>query len=93
VRDCNSGFRCVRREAFLRWKMTSHGMEFASEMLVKALKCGSKISHISSGLRCAPVDRTPHLYTWRDGMRHLLYILSQKPSIFEFFGAIAHSCS
>lgn len=84
--DCNSGFRCFRKEAFDSWKLRSDGMEFASEMLIKALKHGSVTVEICSGLRPDKRGRVPHLRTWRDGMRHLLFILSEKPQLFERTG-------
>lgn len=87
--DCNSGFRCLKREAFERWDVRANGMEFASELLIKALKAGASIVEIKSGLRCGPPDRVAHLRTWRDGMRHLLFILSEKPRLFELTGLVA----
>lgn len=84
--DCNSGFRCVRKSAFERWKIRSDGMEFASELLIKALKDKAKILEIVSGLRKDKRSREPHLRTWRDGMRHLLFIISEKPQAIEIPG-------
>lgn len=86
--DCNSGFRCVRKAAFDSWQIRSNGMEFASELLIKALKAKAVVVEISSGLRCAPPGRVAHLRTWRDGMRHLLFILSEKPRLFELSGLL-----
>lgn len=86
--DCNSGFRCVRKADYLSWGIRSDGMEFASELLIKALKAKTKTVEIPSGLRCGPPDRVAHLRTWRDGMRHLLFILSEKPSLFEKSGLL-----
>jgi hypothetical protein len=63
-------------------------MEFASELLIKALKKNASTVEIVSGLRPAPVERTPHLRTWRDGMRHLLFILSERPRMFELAGLL-----
>lgn len=86
--DCNSGFRCVRKEEYLKWGIRSDGMEFASELLIKALKADTKTVEIPSGLRCGPPDRVAHLRTWRDGMRHLLFILSERPALFEWLGLL-----
>lgn len=86
--DCNSGFRCVRKTEYLGWNIRSSGMEFASELLIKALKAKTKTVEIPSGLRCGPPDRVAHLRTWRDGMRHLLFILSEKPALFEWLGVL-----
>ncbi|HYF35735.1 MAG TPA: glycosyltransferase family 2 protein, partial [Prosthecobacter sp.] len=84
--DCNSGFRCLKKTAYDTWQIRASGMEFASELLIKALKNRASTVEIPSGLRPAPVDRTPHLRTWRDGMRHLLFILSERPRLFELIG-------
>ncbi|OGV63266.1 MAG: hypothetical protein A3K19_12895 [Lentisphaerae bacterium RIFOXYB12_FULL_65_16] len=84
--DCNSGFRCVRRDAYESWGIRASGMEFASELLVKALKHRAVIVEVRSGLRPDRRSRPPHLRTWRDGMRHLLFILSERPELFEWTG-------
>lgn len=84
--DCNSGFRCLRKESFQQWDVRSPGMEFASELLIKALKHDAKCVEIPSGLKKSPPDRRPHLRTWRDGMRHLLFIFSERPQLFEWIG-------
>ena len=84
--DCNSGFRCVKKTSFVKWNIRANGMEFASELLIKALKNKSNIEEIKSGLRKDLRSRPPHLRTWRDGMRHLLFILSEKPQIMEYPG-------
>jgi len=86
--DCNSGFRCIRKSAYETWGIRASGMEFASELLIKALKHGAKTVEIRSGLRRGPEGRVAHLRTWRDGMRHLLFILSERPRLFEVSGII-----
>lgn len=86
--DCNSGFRCLKKTAYDTWQIRASGMEFASELLIKALKNRASTVEIPSGLRPAPVDRVPHLRTWRDGMRHLLFILSERPRLFELIGLV-----
>ncbi|MDD4870068.1 MAG: glycosyltransferase family 2 protein [Kiritimatiellae bacterium] len=84
--DCNSGFRIVKKSAYDTWNIRSNGMEFASEILIKALKSRVKILEIQSGLRRDRRSKPPHLKTWSDGMRHLLFILSEKPALFESLG-------
>ena len=84
--DCNSGFRLMKRSSFESWKTKSDGMEFASELLIKALKNKAKIVEIPAGLRKDKRDKVPHLSTWKDGMRHLLFILSECPKLFEITG-------
>lgn len=86
--DCNSGFRIFKKEAYLKWDVHSSGMEFASELLIKGLKNKAKMSEVPAGLRVDKRDRAPHLKTWRDGMRHLLFILSEAPKFFEVSGLI-----
>ena len=86
--DCNSGFRCLRRTAYETWDIRASGMEFASELLIKALKHKAHTVEIPSGLRPPPLERHPHLRTWRDGMRHLLFILSERPRLFEGKGLV-----
>jgi len=87
ISDCNSGFRCFWREEFLKWNVQSKGMEFASEMLVKAFRHGAHIGEVPISLRPDLRERTPHLKTWRDGMRHLLQILSEAPDFFYYAGS------
>ncbi|HSJ02419.1 MAG TPA: glycosyltransferase family 2 protein [Verrucomicrobium sp.] len=87
--DCNSGFRCLRKTSFQSWSIRSSGMEFASELLIKALKNRAHCVEIPSGLNPNPPDRIPHLRTWRDGMRHLLFIFSERPQMFEWLGLLA----
>lgn len=87
IADCNSGFRGFRREAFLSWCVRSRGMEFASEMLVKALKSHAKISHVPISLYPCQGKRKPHLRRWQDGMRHLLQVFLDCPRFFLLTGA------
>ncbi|MGD8328027.1 MAG: glycosyltransferase family 2 protein [Acidobacteriota bacterium] len=82
ISDCNSGFRCFRRTSFAGWAARASGMEFASEMLVRAMKSGARIGEVPISLRPDTRDRTPHLKRWRDGTRHLLQILSESPTFF-----------
>lgn len=93
IKDCNSGFRCFRRDSYLSWKVNGTGMEFASEMLVKALINNAKISHVQVTLHPDHVNRTPHLKTWRDGMRHLLQILVEAPHFFHKLGLLIFAVS
>lgn len=87
--DCNSGFRCLRKSAYETWGIRSNGMEFASELLIKALKAKARIVEVRSGLARSAKERVAHLRTWRDGMRHLLFILAERPQIFEIPGLAA----
>jgi glycosyltransferase involved in cell wall biosynthesis len=84
--DCNSGFRAFRRDRLTAWNVSSPGMEFASELLINALRAGAKIVEVPITLRCDQRNRQPHLQTWRDGMRHLLTILARIPWLFLYGG-------
>ncbi|TGM82245.1 glycosyltransferase family 2 protein [Leptospira mtsangambouensis] len=86
IRDSNSGFRCFRKDKYLSWDIKSKGMEFASELLIKALIHDSKMEHVPVSLYPDKEGRIPHLKTWRDGMRHLLRILFYGPHLFERTG-------
>jgi glycosyltransferase involved in cell wall biosynthesis len=86
ITDCNSGFRCFLRAGFLSWGVKSEGMEFASEMLVKAMKSNARISHVPVSLYPDHAGRAPHLERWRDGMRHLLQIFLDSPEFFFVAG-------
>lgn len=86
IRDSNSGFRCFRKDKYMSWDIKSKGMEFASELLIKALIHDSKMEHVPVSLYPDKEGRIPHLKTWRDGMRHLLRILFYGPHLFERVG-------
>ena len=93
ILDCNSGFRCFRRDAFRTWGANSPGMEFASEMLIKALKAGARVSNVPVSLYPDSAGRVPHLERWRDGMRHLLQILLESPGLFFVVGCALFALS
>ncbi|TAE29501.1 MAG: glycosyltransferase family 2 protein [Candidatus Kapaibacterium sp.] len=86
--DCNSGFRAFKKASFVSWNVKGTGMEFASEMLVKAMKSGAKLSEVPASLSPDKPGRIPHLRTWRDGMRHLLQILLESPEFFSTAGTL-----
>ncbi|HBA84291.1 MAG TPA: dolichol-P-glucose synthetase [Verrucomicrobia bacterium] len=79
--DCNGGLRAFTRSAYERMKIVSGGMEFASEMLIKSALAGLKIVEIPCSLLRDTRDKPPHLKTWRDGWRHLRFILLFAPHI------------
>ena len=81
-------FTSLKSNSYENWHTQSNGMEFASELLITALKAKAKIVEIKGGLRRDLRSRAPHLKTWRDGMRHLLFILSEKPEFFDSVGFI-----
>lgn len=81
ISDCNCGMRAFSKDAFLRMKLRCGGMEFASEMLVKAAL--EHLTVVEFPISLAKDKRTgkPHLNTWHDGWRHLRFILLFAPHI------------
>ncbi len=79
--DVNCGMRALKKTAFEAMDLESSGMEFASEMLVKAAILGLKTSEVPITLHVDGRDRAPHLRPWADGWRHLKYILLFAPKL------------
>jgi glycosyltransferase involved in cell wall biosynthesis len=75
IGDFHCGLRGFPREAMRRLALVSPGMEFASEMVAKAALAGLRIEEVPTTLRPDGRDRPPHLRTWRDGWRHLRFLL------------------
>lgn len=89
ISDCNCGMRGLNKKAFTRMNLTSPGMEFASEMVIKAGILNLKIKEIPITLHRDKRDRKPHLNTWQDGWRHLRFMLLYAPnSVFIWPGTI-----
>ncbi len=81
ITDVNCGMRAFTRQTVEKLQLVSGGMEFASEMVIKAGIYGLKIAEIPCSLHDNKKDRQPHLNTWRDGWRHLRLILLFAPHI------------
>ena len=79
VGDFHCGIRAFRKDAFLRMNLRTTGMEFASEMIVKSSLLGLKITEVPTTLSPDGRTRAPHLRTWRDGWRHLRFLLLYSP--------------
>lgn len=79
VKDFHCGLRGFDREAIQKLSLTTDGMEFASEMVVKAALAKLKISEVPTTLEPDGRDRPPHLRSWRDGWRHLRFLLLLSP--------------
>jgi len=77
--DFHCGMRAFRKDSFERMDIRSAGMEFASEMVVKASLLGMKVTEIPTTLSPHGRSRPPHLRTWRDGWRHLRFLLMYSP--------------
>ena len=80
IRDFHCGLRGFVREDVLRLQLNSTGMEFASEMVVKATLGGLRVSEVPTTLSPDGRDRPPHLRSWRDGWRHLRFLLVHAPA-------------
>ncbi|MCW7538973.1 glycosyltransferase family 2 protein [Aquabacterium sp. A7-Y] len=79
VGDFHCGLRGFSREAVMRLNLHTPGMEFASEMVVKSALHGLKIAEVPVTLSPDGRSRPPHLRTWRDGWRHLRFLLLFSP--------------
>jgi len=89
VGDFNCGLRGLRRERVLGLGLRAPGMEFASEMIVRAALGGLSIAEVPTTLSSDGRSRPPHLRTWRDGWRHLRFLLMLSPRwLFLYPGAV-----
>ena len=79
VRDFHCGMRGFRRDAIVALDLRTTGMEFASEMVIKATLRGARIAELPITLHKDGRDRPPHLRSWRDGWRHLRFMLLFSP--------------
>ena len=79
INDFHCGLRGFSREAIQGLGLQSPGMEFASEMVVKASLNGLRIAEVPTTLKPDGRTRPPHLKTWRDGWRHLRFLLQHSP--------------
>lgn len=79
VGDFHCGLRGVRRDRILALGLRARGMEYASEMVVRAALGGLAIAEVPTTLSADGRSRSPHLRTWRDGWRHLRFLLMLTP--------------
>jgi glycosyltransferase involved in cell wall biosynthesis len=85
ARDFYCGLRGYSAEAFQRMDLRTTGMEFASEMVIKATLLGMKITEVPTTLGPAGRSRAPHLKPWRDGWRGLRFMLLYSPRWLFFY--------
>lgn len=85
IGDFHSGLRGFRKESILSLDLQTNGMEFASEMVVKAALNNLKITEVPTILYKDGRSRPPHLRTWRDGWRHLRFLLLYSPNWLFFY--------
>lgn len=80
VGDINCGMRGITREVCQRLDFRTTGMEFASESLIKAAKAGVRMAEVPITMWPDGRGRPPHLRPFRDGWRHLRFILLSAPN-------------
>jgi len=79
AKDFHCGLRGFSKDAFVRMDLRTTGMEFASEMVIKANLFEMKIAEVPTTLAKDGRSRPPHLRPWRDGWRHLRFMLLYSP--------------
>ncbi len=85
IGDFHCGLRGFSKEAFIKMKLKTTGMEFASEMIVKASLINLTIAEVPTILSKDGRTRPPHLNTWEDGWRHLRFLLLYSPKWLFFY--------
>ncbi|MBW4039292.1 MAG: glycosyltransferase family 2 protein [Acidobacteria bacterium] len=89
IGDFHCGIRAFSKDAYERLQLRTTGMEFASEMVVKSSLLGQKITEVPTTLKKDGRSRPPHLKTWRDGWRHLRFLLMYSPRWLFLFPGLA----
>lgn len=79
IRDFHCGMRGFRRDAILGLGLRTTGMEFASEMVAKSALRRLRVTEVPTPLARDGRSRPPHLRSWRDGWRHLRFLLLYSP--------------
>jgi glycosyltransferase involved in cell wall biosynthesis len=79
IGDAHCGLRALTKGCFERLRLEGSGMELASEMIIKAALLGQRIAEVPVTLWPDRRGRPPHLRPWRDGWRHLRYLLMLSP--------------
>jgi hypothetical protein len=89
IGDFHCGMRGFRRDSMLSLELSTPGMEFATEMVVRASLAHLDIREVPTTLKPDGRSRPPHLRTWRDGWRHLRFMMLCSPRwLFVYPGAI-----
>lgn len=90
IGDFHCGLRGFNRKSILNLHLQTTGMEFASEVVVKSTLGGLRVSEVPTTLHKDGRSRPPHLRSWRDGWRHLRFLLIFSPRwLFLIPGAVA----
>jgi glycosyltransferase involved in cell wall biosynthesis len=79
IGDFHCGLRGFSRDSVMALGLQATGMEFASELVVKAALAGQHVTEVPTTLAKDGRSRPPHLHTWRDGWRHLRFLLLFSP--------------
>jgi len=75
IKDFHCGLRGVNKEKFLSLSCQAEGMEFATEMIAKAVKAGQSVTQVPVTLYKDQRNGKSHLHSIRDGLRHLNYMI------------------
>jgi glycosyltransferase involved in cell wall biosynthesis len=89
IGDFHCGLRGFKRESVLALGLQATGMEFASEIVVKAALYGQRVTEVPTTLAKDGRSRPPHLHTWRDGWRHLRFLMLFSPRWLFFLPGLA----
>lgn len=89
ARDFHCGLRGFARDAIERMDLQTTGMEFASEIVIKAALLQMKVCEVPTTLAPDGRDRPPHLRSWRDGWKHLRFMLIFSPRWLFLYPGIA----
>ena len=89
IRDFHCGLRGLSKEAFVRLDLRTTGMEYASEMVIKATLLEMRIAEVPTTLGVDGRSRKPHLRPYRDGWRHLRFMLLFSPKWLFLYPGLA----
>jgi len=89
IRDFHCGLRGYNTKRMRELNLRTTGMEYASEMVVQTTINGYKISEVPTTLKPDGRSRPPHLRSWRDGWRHLKFLLIHSPGWLFFYPGFA----
>ncbi len=89
IGDFHCGIRAFRRDSMRALNLQTTGMEFASEMVVKSALGKLRIGEVPTTLKPDGRSRAPHLRTWRDGWRHLRFLMMYSPRWLFFYPGLA----
>jgi glycosyltransferase involved in cell wall biosynthesis len=88
IHDFHCGMRAITRQGWHDLKTGTTGMEFATEMIVRAAQSGLRIAEIPCDLYPDKRSRPPHLRSFRDGWRHLRFIITYAPNYLYLMPAL-----